>query len=425
MRKFFVAVSLCLVLVAFGISRFIPGDYESVFIARSNGKYYDQAKSYGLIKILAVDLGLEPMIQSLLASYGAQYGVTTKDIDDLLRKDLLIVQNKEDIFVALGPSPSAGKFVRFVSTLLGQELQISHKDDYLLISTSKELLDKCLKGGGSVPKEVMNLFNDERVWAVSYSPGMSISGAQFSSKGFVKVLSDRIYCEQILIAQNDAAKSILKQLTPSKNFELVEDQGLSGEVFAFVNISDPSTVRTLFDFSKDVLQLSKTFGIDVKAQLETFEKLIDKFGGKAALSMQAAEIVESFLALDQSKEQKEQKVKMYAVMRMKTTLQELKNILGGEIQTFGKTQYLRTDDFYVVVEKDVVRLYTMPPYDYKPTSSSLEKAKQFFKSNEMSLFVFIDFDPILDKLLGITTGSAFVLYQSVENDLLKTIWYLK
>ncbi len=425
MRKLSVIVLLTLALLGFAVSQFVPVNYDSIFITRSNGKYYDLVKKSGLIKILAVDLGLEPMIQGLMASYTAQYGLTIKDIDDLLRGDLLAVQSGENVFLALGPSASASKFVKVVTSFLGQEFFVDHKNNYLLISTSKELLDQCSKGGGSIPKEVMDYFKDEKIWAISYASKLLVGEAVFSSKGFVSVSNDQIYSEQILLPQNDAAKQTLKQLSSSGNFELAKDKNLAGEVFAFVNMSDSKATDILFQTSGNISQVSefgKMFGLDSKEFFDKFQKLLKKFTGKAVMSVQLAEAVESLFSSDQ---ESGLDAKTYGALSMKTNLQELKGILGGEIKSAGNVQYLDTDGLYLTIDGSLVKFYSVPPHEYKVGRSSLDKAINLFKPNEMSLFVFVDFDPILDKLLGITTGSIFVLFQNVENNLLKTIWYLK
>ncbi len=425
MKRLLVFSLLFVTLFCFAVSQFIPTEFDSIFMARNNGKYYDEAKKLGLVKILTIELGLEPMIQGLIASYAAQYGVTVKDIDDLLTKDLLVVQIKEDVFAAIGPSASASKFTKVVSSLLGESFFVDHKNNYLLVSTSKDLLDKCSKGGGSVPKEVTELLQDSKVWAVTYSPSIQTGDSLFMLKGFVKVLDDQIYSEQILLPKNEAAKQVLKQLTPSRNFELRNDKNLSGEAFAFLNVSDPTATSNLLDLSENLPQfaeLGEISELDPTEYLEKIEKLLGKFTGKAALSIQLAEAVESLFASDQ---EVSLSVKTYGVASMKTTLQELKEILGGEIKTSGEIQYLDVDGLCFTVDSSLVRFYSAPPAEYKVGRSSLDKALNLFKPDEMFFFAFVDFDPILDKLLGITTGSIFVLFQAVENNLLKTIWYLK
>ncbi len=127
MKKICVSFMLLFVMYLFAVTQFVPVDYDQLILMKNNGDHYSMAKKVQLIDIIANGLGVESMIQGMLASSLVQYGATVDQFNDLLSKDTLIVFSGQDMALAVGPSKYVSKLVKAISNLLGSGMYVVAK----------------------------------------------------------------------------------------------------------------------------------------------------------------------------------------------------------------------------------------------------------------------------------------------------------
>jgi hypothetical protein len=434
MKKLLFFFFIVLVASLYGITQFVPIDYEQIFIAKDNATHYSLAKNTQLVDILANSLGIEPMIQGFLASSLVQYGATAEQLTDLISKDVMIVTKKDNIAIIVGPSSNALKLLKAVTEILGANFQAAVSGSYLLISTDKEFLEQCLKGGGTIPEEILEKFSDSSVWAVLFSPRISMQDSVFSLKGTIKVFSDKISGEYSIYPENDKARDLLKGMKSTKEFNMYTDPNLGGEIFIFANVGNFSVLSKLYQS----LNLSSTYSNlfsnmetflpegtkteNLEGQFEELTELSDKLTGQFALSLKISNMIEAFLFSEE--DQQIPNPVLYAVVGGKISIEELNQITNGQIKVDSGIRYIDLEGIYITSESDRLKVYSTMPAQFKNEKGSLEKALSFYKS-DMPLFIFVDFSPILEKLTGITVDSILLLTSSVNDKIFTVNWYLK
>ncbi len=433
MKKAYVMFVLLLTLSLFAVTQFVPAEYDQLMLMKNNGDHYSLAKKVQVIDILMNGLGIEAMIQGLLATSLIQYGATTDQFNDLLSRDALIVMSGQEIAAVLGPSKYSSKLLKAVSALLGPQMYVAQNGDYILISTNSELLKRCQKGGGKVPTEVEKLFFDPTVWVVAFSPRMVVQDAIFTMQTTVKVLKDRLVGESVTYAQNEKATMLLKDMKPSKNFELYKDQNIGGEIFVFGNVSNFSSLGALYQtvnfsdlISKIPVPMMATDTEMVQQQFEQLMRLSNKLSGQVALSMKVSNVLENLLSPQQSQgNQKPVDPIIYAVVGGNVKLEELQQALKGQIKTSKNLRYLDLDGIYVTSDDGKIRFYSSIPSEFSNQRGSFDKIVKLYDPQSMPIFVCADFAPILEKLLGMNVDSLFVLTSAVDDRAFTVNWYLK
>lgn len=433
MKKVCVLFILLLTLSLFAVTQFVPTEYDQLMLMKNNGDHYSLAKKVQVIDILMNGLGIEPMIQGLLAASLVQYGATTDQFNDLLSKDALIVLSDQEMAAVLGPSRYASKLVKAVSALVGPQMYVAQNGDYILISTNSELLKRCQKGGGKIPSDVEKLFSDPAVWVVIFSPRMVVQDSVFTMQATVKVLKDRLVGETVTYAQNEKASMLLKDMKPSKNFDLYKDQNIGGEIFVFGNVSNFASLGALYQ-SVNVSDLISRISMSVMAtetemvqeQFQQLMSLSNKLTGQLALSMKVSNVLENLLSPQQSKgNQKPVDPIIYGIVGGNVKLEELQQVLKGQIKISKNVRYLDLDGIYVTSDDGKIRFYSSIPSEFSNQRGSFDKIVKLYDPQNMPIFVCADFAPILEKLLGMNVDSVFVLTSAVDDKTFTVNWYLK
>ena len=424
MRKLILLLLLVSTLLL-GLTQFVPQSYDFLLLSRDNAKYYEQMKKVTLFDTLINGLGIESMIQGVIASQLVKYGAKIDQFNELLSGQILLIQKDQDFFLAIGPGKETEKLAKAIADFLGKEVWVSAQKSYVVVSSNKDFAGLCLKGGGVVPAEVNKHFEDPSVWAVGYSPKRAYDEAEFESLLVIRVESDRVSGFLQWKARNDAAKAIISETRPDPSYQLHKDPNLSGEVFAFSNVQNARAVKTILeqvagDLAGNVLgSLGQVFGIsgDFGGITEQILILSEKASGKMAMSFGFSQLVESLFEAQSDAVSVEPS--FYAVIEAQITAQEIAKALGrGEVSG----DELKIDNFTVKCDGRYVRVFSNQRSDEK---ASLDKALKLFDPNRHSLFVFIDFAPIIEKLLGVASQSAFVAVGTVSNDAYITEWNIK
>jgi hypothetical protein len=165
--------------------------------------------------------------------------------------------------------------------------------------------------------------------------------------------------------------------------------------------------------------LAQTFGLpsDLESTTKQILVLSDKSTGKMAMSVGIAQFVQSLFEAQSTTVTVEPA--FYSVIEAQITPQEITKVLGrGEVSG----DELKIDSFTVKCDGKYVRVYSKQKSNEK---ASLEKALKVFNPTEHSLFVFVDFAPIIEKLLGMKSQSVFVAVGTVSSDVYTTDWYIK
>lgn len=426
MRKSLLLLTLLVTaIVSFSVTQFLPQEYDFMFISRDNAKYYDQMKKISLFDTIINGLGLEPMIQGILASQLVRYGVRTEQFNELLSGQFLFVQKGGDFFLAIGPASQADKLAKAVADLLGKDTWINAQGSYVLISNNESFAATCLKGGGSLPAEIAKRFEDSAVWAVGYSPRFSYGEAEFGSLLVIKVESDKLTGFAQWEAKNEVAKKLLSELRPDPSYQLHKDPNLSGEIFVFSNVRSAEGVKVILEQlsgsfeTSPIDSITETFGFssDTTDAVQRLFTLSEKSTGKLALSIGIAQLIESLFETQDGTQTVEPSV--YSVIQAEITPQEIAKALGhGQVSG----NVLKVDSFTIECEGKYVRVYNKSQDNGK---TSLQKALRFFDPAEHSFFAFIDFAPIIEELLGIPLQSVLVVVGRTEGDVYTTDWYIQ
>ncbi|MGJ8454298.1 hypothetical protein ACSFC1_03230 [Pseudothermotoga sp. U03pept] len=432
MKKLCVFLVLLLSFSLLAVTQFVPANYDQLLIAKNNGDHYTAAKKIQLLDIVMNGLGIEPMVQGLLASSVVQYGATVEQLNDLLSKDTLVIFSGQDFTAVLGPSKYASKLIKAISGILGSGSYVAQNGDYLLISSSPDLLQKCQKGGGKIPEEVMKQFDDSSIWAVIFSPKLTVEDATFSMKGTIRVLKDRLSGESTIYAENEKAKALLKDMRPSKNFDLYKDKNIGGEIFVFGNVSNFVSLNNVYQtlnlsdlLSKVPATLSATETQAFEKQFEGLMELSSKLTGQLAFSVKVSNLLEGLLAPQQEQAGQAMNPVFYGVVGGEIKLEELQKSLAGQIKTSKNLRYLDLDGVYVTSENGKIKFYSSVPTEFSNEKGSLDKVLKLYDPEKMPIFLCVDFAPILEKLLGMNVESLFVLTSSVDDKAFTVNWYLK
>lgn len=411
--------------VLFAFNEFIPVSYDFVFLSRNNAKYYDQIKKIPLFDTLINGLGLETMVQGVMASQLVKYGIKIEQFNELLSDQFLFVQKAENFFLALGPARETEKLAKAIGDLLGGEMVTRAQKSYVIISNNREFMELCLSGGGSVPNEALKWFENNSVWAIGYAPEISLNEAEFEAVLVVKVEQDKLTGSQKLRAKNDAAFRFLADVRPFPSYELHKDTNLSGEIFIFSNVQGVTGLKGIYEQIFNALpetfsgMITQSLGIsgNLKDTIEKILSLSEKTTGRVAASIGVAQFIQSLF--EAQKEGEAINPSFYALIEAKIPLQEIARVLGkGEIVA----NELKVDNFTVKSDGKYLRAFSNQQSKEK---NSLEKALKIFDPIRHSLFVFVDLAPIVEKLLGVASQSTFVAIGVVENNSYITDWYVR
>lgn len=438
--QLFLFISIVVAISTFSITEFIPENYDAVYIAHNVSEHYAQSKSVGIVSLLADSLGLEPMIQGIIASSFSEYGITTEQLGSIFEGDILTILSGTDITVVLEPSPEASKLEDILKDVFGEDLYTRNISDYLLISTSQEAIEQCVAGGGTIPSDLLNEFQDPNVCSVMYAPPIDRDGMVISQTGIVSIVDDELVGEIRFVAHNDKSKELLRSLMPNSGYALHKDPNLGGEIFVFANISDLSSVGKLIENfilseeNLDIPFLSEIMTeIDVeqpsREEIEKITATAEKFTGQLALSLKISETLGSLLGSLISEEGEEAEVispTVYAVAQADISLEELGNLIGSQdYQTIAGSEYLVVEGLFITTENGQIKVLSQNPQEYAVEQGSLQKALEYYQLS-MPIFVFADITPLINTILGdMGVESHFILTSDISDEAVRIYWSLK
>ncbi|RKX40854.1 MAG: hypothetical protein DRP33_06230 [Thermotogae bacterium] len=438
--QLFLFISIVIAISTFSITEFIPENYDAVYLAHNVSEHYVQSKSVGIVSLLADSLGLEPMIQGIIASSFSEYGITTEQLGSIFEGDILTVLSGTDITVVLGPSPETSKLGDILKDAFGEDLYTRNISDYLLISTSQEAIEQCVAGGGTIPSDLFDEFQDPNVCSVMYAPPIDRDGIVISQTGIVSIVDDELVGEIRFVAHNDKSKELLRSLMPNSRYALYKDPNLGGEIFVFVNTSDLSSVGKLIENfilseeNLDIPFLSEIMTeIDVeqpsREEIEKITATAEKFTGQLALSLKISETLGSLLGSLISEEAEEAEVispTVYAVAQADISLEELGNLIGSQdYQTIAGSEYLVEEGLFITTENGQIKVLSQNPQEYAVEQGSLQKALEYYQPS-MPIFVFADITPLINTILGdMGVESHFILTSDISDEAVRIYWSLK
>lgn len=445
--QLFLFISIVITISTFSITEFIPENYDAVCLAHNVSEHYVQSKSVGIVSLLADSLGLEPMIQGVIASSFSEYGITTEQLGSIFKGDILTVLLGTDMTVVLGPSPEASKLEGILKDAFREDLYTRNISDYLLISTSQEAIEQCVAGGGTIPSDLLDEFQDPNVCSVMYAPPIDRDGIIISQTGIVSIVDDELVGEIRFVAHNDKSKELLRSLMPNSGYALYKDPNLGGEIFVFANTSDLSSIGKLIENfilserNLDIPFLSKIMteiGAEqpsrgeiekITTTAEEFTAMSEKFTGQLALSLKISETLGSLLGSLISEEGEEAEVispTVYAVAQADISLEELGNLIGSQdYQTIAGSEYLTVEGLFITVKNGQIKVLSQNPQEYAVEQGSLQKALEHYQPS-MPIFVFADITPLINTILGdMGVESHFILTSDISDEAVRIYWSLK
>lgn len=442
MRKaqFFLLISILIAISTFSITEFIPENYDAVYLAHNVSEHYSQSKSVGIVSLLTDSLGLEPMIQGIIASAFSEYGITTEQLGSIFEGDILTVLSGTDMTVVLGPSPETLKLENILKDAFGEDLYTRNVSNYLLVSTSQEAIEQCVTGGGTIPSDLLDEFQDPNVCSIMYMPPIDRDGIVISQTGIVSIVDGELVGESRFVAHNDKSKELLKSLMPESGYALHKDPNLGGEIFVFANFSDLSSVGKLIENfilseeNLDIPFLSEIMAeIDVeqpsREEMEKITTTAEKFTGQFALSLKISETLDSLLGSLISEEDEESEIAsptVYAVAKADISLEELGNLIGSQdYETIAGNEYLVVGGLFITTENGQIKVLSQNPQEYSVEQGSLQKALEYYQPS-MPLFVFADITPLINTILGdMGVESRFILTSDISDETMRIHWSLK
>ncbi|WP_448376718.1 hypothetical protein [Fervidobacterium sp.] len=402
-KQLFVFLVITL-LVSFGFSnalKFLPKDYSTILYIPDVPKAYDSFKALPVGQTLLSDngIGLESLVTGVLEQQLLSMKYTMSDFDLFMKEMLVAIDKDGNLTVVLGPVKNPTKVRKVLESFLEQETlkKVKFTENYFIYSDVQV-------GGGKVPANLQA--NLKGNLGVVYSNVVDGKMA-FEGYGYLRIENNALTFYQKLDAKTPEAKNAIKSLQSAKPIDVLSDKNVGGDLLLFVNREIPETLRKSF--------------IDVITSNFNLTNL--NITGVMYASADIGSAISSLLGGGDTKSQSGQSTQN----SQSTTLSAYSVVFGtgfkmpAEVKkyvTIGSERYgvLTTEDgmeSYILIKNDRMITYTVSPSKYKPGDrtffTSLYDSKYF-------MGVFINFEPLINSMLGKKVKSSATFISYVEGD---------
>ncbi|WP_448374769.1 hypothetical protein [Fervidobacterium sp.] len=402
-KQLFVFLVITL-LVSFGFSnalKFLPKDYSTILYIPDVPKAYDSFKALPVGQTLLSDngIGLESLVTGVLEQQLLSMKYTMSDFDLFMKEMLVAIDKDGNLTVVLGPVKNPTKVRKVLESFLEQETlkKVKFTENYFIYSDVQV-------GGGKVPANLQA--NLKGNLGVVYSNVVDGKMA-FEGYGYLKIENNALVFYQKLDAKTPEAKNAIKSLQSAKPIDVLADKNVGGDLLLFVNREIPETLRKSF--------------IDVITSNFNLTNL--NITGVMYASADIGSAISSLLGGGDTKSQSGQSTQN----SQSTTLSAYSVVFGTGFKmpadvkkyvTIGSERYgvLTTEDgmeSYISIKNDRMITYTVSPSKYKPGDrtffTSLYDSKYF-------MGVFINFEPLINSMLGKKVKSSATFISYVEGD---------
>jgi hypothetical protein len=388
-RWFIIILSLMLSIIIFSNAlKFVPKDYDFLIYIPDLNVLYNEIKKTNTGDIFANQVGLEQMIQGVIEQQLMVENYTLDDVD--IFKELLIVGNQNELSLVVGPSSHPEKIKDIFEKFTGQTLpeNVKIEDGYFIIGDNYR--------GGEIPQNLIDYLSKGYL-AVSY---VNTREDKYEVKGYgyLESKDNSLFFYNELVPQNDETKKLIEEVSMQKGKEILRDENIGGDTFAFIN-------RKLPDFIMNLISSTATGN--------EYLELLNDFEGTAYFSADISSLIVDALAGETISS-----IPYYGVIYYNSPSWDKLEIDISKYETINGVKYgvvtseEGTPLTYINLENNKIVLYGVSPDKYVPGN------KDFITKNynEEFLFgLFINLEPAIFNFIGIQTEAYLKVYGYIEN----------
>ncbi|MEJ5257552.1 MAG: hypothetical protein WHS64_04805 [Fervidobacterium sp.] len=398
----FLLLTILLLTVSFADAlKFLPKDYSMLVYVPDLPKAYDAFKALPIGQTLLADtgIGLESLVLGVLEQQLLSMKYTLSDFD-LFTKEMLVTTDKEgNITVVLGPVKNTTKVRKVLESFLEQETlkKVKFVENYFVYSDVQV-------GGGKVPANLSSTLKGNL--GVTYT-NIVDKDISFEGYGYIRVENNALVLYQKIDAKTQAAKNALKTLQNTKPVDVLGDKNVGGDLLIFVNRQIPEALKK--STLDALLSVANITNVSISGVMYASADI-----GSAVSSLLSADS-QSQTSNQSNQNNQNVSVSSYSVVfgsgfKMP---EEVKKYVTIGSEKYGVLTTENGMESYLLIKNDRMITYTVAPNKYKPGD------KTFFTANydpKYFMGVFINFEPLINTMLGkkIKSSATFVAY--VEGD---------
>uniref|UniRef100_A0A7C4GCQ8 Uncharacterized protein n=1 Tax=Fervidobacterium thailandense TaxID=1008305 RepID=A0A7C4GCQ8_9BACT len=382
-------------LVSANALKFLPKNYASILYVPDIPKAYDAFKATPIGQTLLSDsgIGLESLVTGIIEQQllSMKY---TKDDFDLFQKELMLAVDVDGkVTLALGPVKNPARMRKILEGFFEAETlkNVKFVDNYLLYSELPQV------GGGKIPTNLASMLQGNL--AVTYI-NINDGKVQYEGYGHVKIENNGLVIYQKLDPKNTEAKNQVKQLQTTKPIDILSDKNVGGDFLMFVNRPIPDALR--------------------KSLIQPLQEKLNLQGANTSITgvMYMCADIGSTLAQMLNQEAQSQanvSISSYGVV-FGTNLKmpgEVKKYVTISNERYGVITSENGNEMYILIKPDRMITYTVAPNKYKPGN------RTFFTSIYDPKYiagVFINFEPLINSLLGKKIKSSATIVTFIDGD---------
>ncbi|MGQ9856328.1 MAG: hypothetical protein ACUVQF_06290 [Fervidobacterium sp.] len=396
--SFFLLTVLLLTVSFADALKFLPKDYSMLVYVPDLPKAYDAFKALPIGQTLLADtgIGLESLVLGVLEQQLLSMKYTLSDFD-LFTKEMLVTTDKQgNITVVLGPVKNTTKVRKVLESFLEQETlkKVKFVENYFVYSDVQV-------GGGKVPANLSSTLKGNL--GVTYT-NIVDKDIAFEGYGYIRVENNALVLYQKIDAKTQAAKNALKTLQNTKPVDVLGDKNVGGDLLIFVNRQIPEALRkSTLDALLSVANITNV-----------------NISGVMYASADIGSAVSSLLSADSQSQTSNQSNQNVSVSSYSVVFgsgfkmpEEVKKYVTIGSEKYGVLTAENGIDTYILIKSDRMISYTTAPNKYKPGD------RTFFTANydpKYFMGVFINFEPLINTMLGKKVKSAATFVAYVEGD---------
>jgi len=387
-RIVIIVLSVLSIMIFSNALKFVPKEYDFLTYVPDLTTLYNEIKKTNTGDIFANQVGLEQMIKGVIEQQLMVENYTLEDID--IFKELLIAVNKDEVLFVIGPSQHPDKIKDILEKFTGQTLpeDVKIEDGYFIIGKNY--------GGGAIPQN-LNDYLSKGYLAVSYVNTRE-DKYEIKGYGYLESKDNTLSFYNEIVPQNDETRNLINEVSMQKGEEILKDENIGGDVFAFVN-------RKLPDFIMGLISSAATDN-------EYFE-LLNDFDGTAYLSADISSlIVDALSGIAPSS------IPYYGVIYYNSPSWDKLEVDISKFETINGVKYgvVTSDEgtplTYINLENDKIVLYGVSPDKYVPGNKDF--VKNNYKDNYL-LGLFINLEPAIFNFVGIETEAYLKVYSFIQD----------
>jgi len=396
-------VSLFSVFVLSDALKFLPKDYSTILYIPDLPKAYDSFKALPVGQTLLSDsgIGLESLVTGVLEQQLLSMKYTMNDFDLFMKEMLVAVDENGKTTIVLGPVKNPTKVKKVIESFLEQETlnKVKFTENYFIYSDSQV-------GGGKAPANLQTYLKGNL--GVIYS-NVADGKMVFEGYGYIKIENNALTIYQKVDAKTPEAKNAIKAIQSAKPIDVLADKNVGGDFLIFINREIPEALKKSF-----INVLTTNFNITNL-----------NLSGVMYASADINSAVSSLLSSDTQSQSKSGKTTQQSSQPISISAYSV--VFGSGFKmpsevkkyvTVGSDKYgvLTTDngmESYILIKNDRMVSYSVLPSKYKAGDrtffTSLYDPKYF-------MGVFINFEPLINNMLGKKVKSSAVFVSYVEGD---------